>query len=105
MALQALLTTATRCSSPPGPPAVDCVDLPGRWYARALSVRRDQRGWQPDIADLESKITPRTKGLGGDQPNNPTGAVYGRDVLQQMLDLARKHQLLLLADEITTRSL
>jgi len=56
--------------------------------------------WQPDIADLESKITPRTKALVVINPNNPTGAVYGREVLQQMADLARKHQLLLLADEI-----
>ena len=57
-------------------------------------------GWQPDIADLESKITPRTKALVVINPNNPTGAVYSREVLQQMIDLARKHQLLLLADEI-----
>ncbi|MBU3750713.1 MAG: pyridoxal phosphate-dependent aminotransferase [Mycobacterium sp.] len=60
----------------------------------------ETNGWQPDIADLESKITPRTKALVVINPNNPTGAVYSRDVLQQMTDLARKHQLLLLADEI-----
>ena len=60
----------------------------------------ETNGWQPDIADLESKITPRTKALVVINPNNPTGAVYGREVLQQMVELARKHQLLLLADEI-----
>ncbi len=60
----------------------------------------ETNGWQPDIADLESKITPRTKALVVINPNNPTGAVYGREVLQQMADLARKHELLLLADEI-----
>ena len=60
----------------------------------------ETNGWQPDIADLESKITPRTKALVVINPNNPTGAVYSREVLQQMVDLARKHQLLLLADEI-----
>ena len=60
----------------------------------------ETNGWQPDLADLESKITPRTKALVVINPNNPTGAVYGRDVLQQMVELARKHQLLLLADEI-----
>ena len=60
----------------------------------------ETNGWQPDIADLESKITPRTKAMVVINPNNPTGAVYSREVLQQMADLARKHQLLLLADEI-----
>ena len=60
----------------------------------------ETNGWQPDIVDLESKITPRTKALVVINPNNPTGAVYGRDVLRQMAELARKHQLLLLADEI-----
>ncbi len=56
--------------------------------------------WQPDIADLESKITERTKALVVINPNNPTGAVYSREVLTRIADLARKHQLLLLADEI-----
>lgn len=60
----------------------------------------ETNGWQPDIADLESKITARTKALVVINPNNPTGAVYGREVLRQMADLARKHELLLLADEI-----
>ena len=60
----------------------------------------ETNGWQPDIGDLESKITPRTKAMVVINPNNPTGAVYSREVLQQMVDLARKHQLLLLADEI-----
>ena len=60
----------------------------------------ETNGWQPDLADLESKITPRTKALVVINPNNPTGAVYSREVLRQMADLARKHELLLLADEI-----
>ena len=60
----------------------------------------ETQGWQPDIADLESKITDRTKAIVVINPNNPTGAVYSREVLTQMADLARKHQLLLLADEI-----
>ena len=57
-------------------------------------------GWAPDIADMESKITDRTKALVVINPNNPTGAVYSREVLEQIVELARKHQLLLLADEI-----
>ncbi len=49
---------------------------------------------------MESKITDRTKALVVINPNNPTGAVYSRVVLEQMVELARRHQLLLLADEI-----
>jgi alanine-synthesizing transaminase len=60
----------------------------------------ETNGWQPDLADLESKITPRTKALVVINPNNPTGAVYSREMLTQIAELARKHELLLLADEI-----
>ena len=60
----------------------------------------ESNGWQPDVADLESKITDRTKALLVINPNNPTGAVYSREVLAQIADVARRHSLLLLADEI-----
>ena len=60
----------------------------------------ETNGWQPDLADLESKITPKTKAMVVINPNNPTGAVYSREVLTRMAELARKHELLLLADEI-----
>nr|WP_235174815.1 pyridoxal phosphate-dependent aminotransferase [Tomitella biformata] len=60
----------------------------------------ESSGWEPDIEDLESKITPRTKALLVINPNNPTGAVYSREVLTKIVELARKHKLLLLADEI-----
>ena len=60
----------------------------------------ETQGWMPDIADMESKITDRTKALVVINPNNPTGAVYSREILEQIAELARKHQLLLLADEI-----
>ncbi|CAJ1493349.1 pyridoxal phosphate-dependent aminotransferase [[Mycobacterium] kokjensenii] len=60
----------------------------------------ETQDWQPDVADMESKITERTKALVVINPNNPTGAVYSREVLTQIAELARKHQLLLLADEI-----
>ncbi|MBK5222969.1 MAG: pyridoxal phosphate-dependent aminotransferase [Acidimicrobiia bacterium] len=65
----------------------------------------EDNGWNPDIADLESKITDRTKALLVINPNNPTGAVYSREVLTQLVELAREHQLLLLADEIYDRIL
>ncbi|KAA6223356.1 pyridoxal phosphate-dependent aminotransferase [Streptomyces albofaciens JCM 4342] len=56
--------------------------------------------WYPDLDDLASKITDRTKALVIINPNNPTGAVYPREILEGMLDLARRHQLMVFADEI-----
>ncbi len=60
----------------------------------------ESNGWQPDIADIKAKITPRTRALVIINPNNPTGAVYSRALLQEMIDLAREHELIVLADEI-----
>src|SRR5690606_36651312 len=60
----------------------------------------ETQGWNPDIADLESKITERTKALVVIIPNNPTGALFSRETLEHMVEVARKHQLLLLAVEI-----
>ncbi len=60
----------------------------------------EDNGWNPSIADIESKITPNTKAIVVINPNNPTGAVYSREVLQKLVDVARKHSLLILADEI-----
>lgn len=65
----------------------------------------ENSGWQPDIADMESKITERTKALVIINPNNPTGAVYSREILEQIVELARTHDLVLLADEIYDRIL
>ncbi|WP_430592466.1 pyridoxal phosphate-dependent aminotransferase [Humidisolicoccus flavus] len=61
--------------------------------------------WNPDLADIEAKITDKTKAIVVINPNNPTGAVYSREVLQQIVELARKHSLLILADEIYDRIL
>ena len=63
----------------------------------------ENNDWNPDLADIESKITPRTKAIVVINPNNPTGAVYSREVLQGIVDLAREHSLLILADEIYDR--
>ena len=57
-------------------------------------------GWLPDLADLAAKITPRTKAIVVINPNNPTGAVYPEEVLLQIVELARQHELVLMADEI-----
>lgn len=56
--------------------------------------------WNPDLADLESKITDRTRVIVVINPNNPTGAVYSRETLTAIAELARKHDLIVMADEI-----
>jgi alanine-synthesizing transaminase len=60
----------------------------------------EESGWIPDLKDLESKITSKTKGLVVINPNNPTGAIYPKPVLEGLIELARKHELLVLSDEI-----
>ncbi len=60
----------------------------------------EENGWQPDLADIESKITDKTRAIVVINPNNPTGAVYSREVLTKIVDLARKHHLIVLSDEI-----
>ena len=60
-------------------------------------------GWQPDIADIEAKITSNTRGIVIINPNNPTGAVYSEQSLKQLVALAEKHNLVVFADEIYDR--
>jgi alanine-synthesizing transaminase len=60
----------------------------------------EENGWQPDLEDIAAKITPNTKGLVLINPNNPTGAVYPKHIVQGMVDLAEKHGLVLFSDEI-----
>ena len=59
--------------------------------------------WNPDLADIESKITKRTKAILLINPNNPTGAVYPKRILLAVAELARKHHLVVLSDEIYDR--
>jgi alanine-synthesizing transaminase len=56
--------------------------------------------WQPDIGDIRKKITPQTRGIVLINPNNPTGALYSRNKLEEIAELARKHNLVVFADEI-----
>jgi len=60
----------------------------------------EENGWAPDVQEMESKITARTRGLVVINPNNPTGAVYSRHKLEQICDLARRRNLVVFADEI-----
>lgn len=61
--------------------------------------------WQPSLDDIRAKVTPATKALVIINPNNPTGAVYSREILEGMIQIAREHSLLLLSDEIYDRIL
>ena len=65
----------------------------------------EQSDWFPDIDDMRSKITSRTRAVVIINPNNPTGAVYPKEVLEQIIDLAREHDLVIFSDEIYDRLL
>jgi alanine-synthesizing transaminase len=74
------------------------VNLSG---GKAVHYRCDESSnWAPDLADMEAKITPRTRGLVLINPNNPTGAVYTKEQLQAVIELARAHDLIIFSDEI-----
>ncbi|MFB7665194.1 pyridoxal phosphate-dependent aminotransferase [Kitasatospora sp. NPDC056138] len=67
----------------------------------AVHYRCDEQSeWYPDLADIESKVTDRTRALVVINPNNPTGAVYPREVLEGLAEIARRHRLVIYADEI-----
>lgn len=63
----------------------------------------EQANWYPDIEDMRRKVTPRTKGIVIINPNNPTGALYPEEVLEQIVQIARENGLILFADEIYDR--
>jgi len=60
----------------------------------------EEDGWQPDLEDIKRKITPRTRGIVLINPNNPTGSVCTQAMLEEVAELARRHNLVILADEI-----
>jgi alanine-synthesizing transaminase len=65
----------------------------------------ESKEWAPDLADLRKKITPRTKAIVVINPNNPTGAIYSKEVLVELTEIAREHGLILFADEIYDKML
>ena len=105
MTMQALLDDGDEVlvPAPDYPLWTAAVSLAGGTPRHYLADETD--GWNPDLADVEAKITDRTKALVVINPNNPTGAVYSRQVLTGLVELARRHGLLLLADEIYDRVL
>ena len=60
----------------------------------------EQSDWYPDLEDIENKITDRTRGIVIINPNNPTGSLYPQDILESIIELARKHKLIVFSDEI-----
>lgn len=76
------------------------------WIAGAKPVHYicdEQSAWYPDIKDIRSKITPKTKAIVIINPNNPTGALYPKEVLEELVAVAREHQLVIFSDEIYDR--
>ena len=65
----------------------------------------EHAGWLPDVADIERRITPRTRGIIVCNPNNPTGALYPDALLLGIIEIARRHQLVVFADEIYDKTL
>ncbi|MDT5039031.1 MAG: alanine-synthesizing transaminase [Actinoplanes sp.] len=100
MSLQALLNTGDEVlvPSPDYPLWTGAVTLCG---GRAVHYRCDEtQDWAPDLEHLAAQITPNARALVIINPNNPTGAVYSRETLLGMLEIARRHGLLVFADEI-----
>lgn len=100
MAMQALLNNGDEIllPMPDYPLWTAAVTLAGgepRHY-----VCDESSDWLPDLADMEAKITPNTRGLVIINPNNPTGALYPDEVLVKIIDIARRHNLIIFADEI-----
>ena len=103
MSLQALLDDGDEVlvPMPDYPLWTACVSLGG---GKAVHYLCDEEAdWYPDIADIKSKITSRTKAIVVINPNNPTGALYPKEVLEDIVALAREHQLIIFADEIYDR--
>ena len=103
LSMSALLDTGDEVlvPSPDYPLWTACVNLAGGTAVHYLCD--EQSEWYPDIDDIRSKITSNTKAIVIINPNNPTGALYPREVLQQIVDIARERQLIIFSDEIYDR--
>lgn len=87
--------------SPDYPLWTACVTLAGGTAVHYICD--EQSEWYPDMNDIKKKIADKTKAIVIINPNNPTGALYPREVLQQIVDIAREHQLIIFSDEIYDR--
>ncbi len=105
MAMQALLNNGDEVlvPAPDYPLWTAAVNLAGGKARHYLCD--EQSDWFPDLADIESKITDKTRGIVVINPNNPTGAVYSKEMLEAIVELARRHNLIIFADEIYSKIL
>ncbi|MCI8964368.1 MAG: aminotransferase class I/II-fold pyridoxal phosphate-dependent enzyme [Eubacterium sp.] len=87
--------------SPDYPLWTACATLAGGKVVHYLCD--EQADWYPDLEDIKKKINSRTKAIVIINPNNPTGALYPREILQQIVEIARKHKLIIFSDEIYDR--
>ena len=87
--------------SPDYPLWTACTNLAGGTAVHYICD--EQSEWYPDLADIESKITSRTKAIVVINPNNPTGALYPKEILEKIVDIARRHELIIFSDEIYDR--
>ena len=87
--------------SPDYPLWTACVTLAGGNPVHYVCDEANE--WNPDLQDMESKVTSRTKAIVIINPNNPTGAVYSREILEGIVEIARRHQLMIFSDEIYDR--
>ena len=103
LSLNALLNTGDEVliPSPDYPLWTACTNLAGGTAVHYICD--EQSDWYPDLADIESKITPKTKAIVVINPNNPTGALYPRELLEKLVDIARRHELIIFSDEIYDR--
>ena len=95
MAMQGLLNNGDEIliPAPDYPLWTACVTLAGGTAVHYICD--EQSEWYPDIEDIKKKITDKTKAIVIINPNNPTGALYPREVLQQIVDVAREHELMI----------
>ena len=103
LCMSALLDTGDEIliPSPDYPLWTACATLAGGTPVHYICD--EQAEWYPDMDDIRKKITPNTKAIVIINPNNPTGALYPREVLQEIVDIAREHQLIIFSDEIYDR--
>ena len=103
LSLQALLNSGDEVlvPSPDYPLWTACTNLAGGTAVHYICD--EQSDWYPDIADIESKVNSKTKAIVIINPNNPTGALYPKEVLEKIVDIARRHELIIFSDEIYDR--
>lgn len=103
MSMQALLNDGDEVlvPMPDYPLWTACISLGGGHAVHYLCD--EEANWYPDIADIKSKITSNTKAIVVINPNNPTGALYPKEILEEIVEIARQHDLIIFADEIYDR--